>query len=155
MKRISIIIPVHNVERYLEKCLQSIIPQITEQDEILLMNDSSTDESTKICEEYSKKDIISVLGKEYISKNKIKQLVGYEENEYVSIDEIISLLKTMWEEFNRLEDIEDKMFTKYISKDIIRDKIKELAKQHDIEKDMYKRFDIEAQIEVLEEILGE
>lgn len=54
MKRISIIIPVHNVERYLEKCLESIIPQITQQDEILLMNDSSTDGSTQICEKYAK-----------------------------------------------------------------------------------------------------
>lgn len=43
----------------------------------------------------------------------------------------------------------------FIPKYKIKDKIKELAKQHDIEKDMYKRFDIEAQIEVLEELLGE
>lgn len=55
MKRISVIVPVHNAENYLEKCLNSIIPQLSDQDEILLMNDWSTDSSTQICEEYSKK----------------------------------------------------------------------------------------------------
>lgn len=55
MKRISVIVPVHNAEKYLEKCLNSIIPQLNDQDEILLMNDWSTDSSTQICEEYSKK----------------------------------------------------------------------------------------------------
>ena len=95
----------------------------------------------------------------YISKDEIKQIIGYEENEDVSKDEIISLLKTMWEEFNRLEDIEDKMFTKYISKDIIRNKIKEVAEEPQIYVDTEK-FDIEFEksnytIDVLNELLGE
>ena len=55
MKRISVIVPVHNAQNYLEKCLNSIIPQLSDQDEILLMNGWSTDSSTQICEEYSKK----------------------------------------------------------------------------------------------------
>ena len=55
MKRISVIIPVHNAEKYLEKCLESMVNQLNEQDEILLMNDWSTDSSTQICEKYSKK----------------------------------------------------------------------------------------------------
>ena len=41
MVKISIIVPVHNVEKYLERCLNSIMPQINEQDEIILINDDS------------------------------------------------------------------------------------------------------------------
>lgn len=52
MKRISIIIPVHNVEKYLEKCLNSIISQINEQDEIILINDNSQDSSEQICKKF-------------------------------------------------------------------------------------------------------
>ena len=55
MKRISIIIPIHNAEKYLKKCIESILPQMTSEDEILLMNDTSTDNSLEICEEYAQK----------------------------------------------------------------------------------------------------
>jgi len=53
VKRISIIIPVHNVEEYLEKCLNSIIFQINEQDEIILINDNSQDSSEEICKKFA------------------------------------------------------------------------------------------------------
>jgi hypothetical protein len=66
---------------------------------------------------------------EFISIDEIKQLVGYEENEDVSKDDIISLIKLMWEEFNRLEDIEDYMETQCISKKRIKAKIKELEEK--------------------------
>ena len=92
----------------------------------------------------------------YISKDKIKQLVGYEENEDVSKDDIILLLKTMWEEFNRLEDIEDKMFTKYISKDVIRKFIKEELPDDEIMKscEMFDENGVYLR-KKLEELLGE
>lgn len=50
----SIIIPVYNVEKYLDECLNSIIPQVEERKdtEILLINDGSTDTSKNICESY-------------------------------------------------------------------------------------------------------
>ncbi|MDD7025944.1 MAG: glycosyltransferase [Lachnospiraceae bacterium] len=51
---ISIIIPVYNVELYLEKCIQSIIGQSIQFDEIILVNDGSTDNSKSICEFYAK-----------------------------------------------------------------------------------------------------
>ena len=53
---ISIIIPVYNVEKYLRKCLDSIINQTYKKLEIILIDDGSTDNSGKICEEYAKKD---------------------------------------------------------------------------------------------------
>lgn len=52
---ISIIIPIYNSEKYLEECLNSVLNQTYKNIEVLLINDGSTDESKKICEEYCKK----------------------------------------------------------------------------------------------------
>lgn len=54
--KISVIIPVYNVENYLSDCLESVINQTYENLEILLINDGSTDQSEKICIAYAEKD---------------------------------------------------------------------------------------------------
>ena len=54
--KVSIIIPVHNAEKYLNKCLDSVINQTLQNIEIICINDDSTDNSSKILESYSKKD---------------------------------------------------------------------------------------------------
>lgn len=56
MNKISVIIPVYNVEQYLRECLDSIINQTYKHLEIILINDGSTDRSPQICDEYSNKD---------------------------------------------------------------------------------------------------
>ena len=56
MAEISVIIPVYNVEKYLERCLDSVINQTFEEIEIICVNDGSTDNSRKILEEYKNKD---------------------------------------------------------------------------------------------------
>lgn len=56
MPKISLIIPVYNVEKYLSRLLDSVISQTFEDFEAILVNDASTDNSGKICDEYSKKD---------------------------------------------------------------------------------------------------
>lgn len=53
---ISVIVPVYNVEKYLPKCLESIINQTYKNLEIILVDDGSTDNSAKICNEYAKND---------------------------------------------------------------------------------------------------
>lgn len=53
---ISVIVPVYNVESYLERCIDSIINQTYSNLEIILVNDGSTDSSGSICEQYSEKD---------------------------------------------------------------------------------------------------
>ncbi len=53
---ISIIVPVYNVEPYLNRCLDSIINQSMKEIEILVINDGSTDKSGEICDEYAKLD---------------------------------------------------------------------------------------------------
>ena len=53
---ISIIVPVYNVENYLEECLDSIKNQTYTDIEVILVNDGSTDGSKKICERYCEQD---------------------------------------------------------------------------------------------------
>ncbi|WP_302389177.1 glycosyltransferase family 2 protein [Phascolarctobacterium faecium] len=68
---ISIIVPVYNVEKYLEKCIDSILNQSYQNLEIILIDDGSTDNSGSICDEYKKKI------KEYrlsIRKTKVSQV---------------------------------------------------------------------------------
>lgn len=48
MPKVSIIVPVYNVEKYLEKCLNSLVNQTLDEVEILVINDGSTDHSEKI-----------------------------------------------------------------------------------------------------------
>jgi glycosyltransferase involved in cell wall biosynthesis len=54
--KVSVIIPVYNVELYLEQCLSSVINQTYENLEILCVNDGSNDKSGEICERYTQKD---------------------------------------------------------------------------------------------------
>lgn len=53
---VGIVIPVYNAERYLSKCVDSIRKQTFQDWRLCLVDDGSTDESGKICDEYQKKD---------------------------------------------------------------------------------------------------
>lgn len=62
---ISIVVPVYNVESYLEKCIDSILNQSYSNFELILVNDGSTDNSGKICSDFEKKDSrIKVINKD-------------------------------------------------------------------------------------------
>jgi len=63
--RISIIVPIYNVDTYLKQCLDSIVNQSYTNLEIILVDDGSTDTSNRICDEYARQDArIKVLHKE-------------------------------------------------------------------------------------------
>lgn len=65
MIKISVIIPVYNVEKYLSDCLESVIQQRYRNIEILCVNDGSTDGSLKILEKYANKDCrIKIISQE-------------------------------------------------------------------------------------------
>ena len=68
MIKVSVIVPIYNVENYLKKCLDSIINQTLKDIEIICINDCSTDSS---------KDIVL----EYIQKDKRIKLINHEENQ--------------------------------------------------------------------------
>lgn len=54
--KISVIVPVYNVEKYLKRCLNSILSQNLKEIEVIIINDCSIDSSLKIIQEYMKKD---------------------------------------------------------------------------------------------------
>ena len=54
--KVSIIIPVFNVEDYLERCLDSILNQIFKEYEVILIDDGSTDKTGEICDRYADLD---------------------------------------------------------------------------------------------------
>ena len=56
MPEISIIVPVYNVEHYLNRCVDSILSQSYQNFELILVNDGSSDNSGMICDEYAAKD---------------------------------------------------------------------------------------------------
>lgn len=56
LETISVIIPVYNSEKYLDRCIQSVVDQTYKNLEIILINDGSNDCSGEICDEWEKKD---------------------------------------------------------------------------------------------------
>lgn len=84
-KEITVIIPVYNVEKYLRRCLDSLINQTIKNFSLLLINDGSKDNSLKILKEYEKKyDFITVIDQKNIgpalTRNKGIDLV---KNKYI------------------------------------------------------------------------
>ena len=55
-KKISIIVPVYNVELYLKQCVDSILNQTYNNIEVILVDDGSLDNCPSICDAYEKKD---------------------------------------------------------------------------------------------------
>ena len=66
MAKVSIIVPVYNVEKYIEKCLKSLVNQTLKDIEIIIVNDGTKDNSQRIVDKYTKKyDFV----KSYIKEN--------------------------------------------------------------------------------------
>ncbi len=63
--RVSVIIPIYNVEKYLVRCVESVLGQTLQDIEVILVDDGSPDGSPKMCDEYEAKDSrIKVIHKE-------------------------------------------------------------------------------------------
>ena len=58
-KRLSVIVPVYNVEQYLERCVDSILNQTVKELEIILVDDGSTDNSGSMCDAMQRSTPIS------------------------------------------------------------------------------------------------
>lgn len=117
---ISVIVPVYNVEKYLKRCVDSILAQTYSRMEIVLVNDGSTDNSGEICEEYAKKyDNVSYVYKKNgglgSARNAGLDLVQgkyvyfFDSDDYIREDEIERL-------FNRIQrDGSDVCYTGFIA----------------------------------------
>ena len=68
MIKVSVIIPVYNVEKYLTKCLDSLVNQTLKDIEIIIVNDGSPDNSQLIIDSYAKK--YPALIKSFIKENR-------------------------------------------------------------------------------------
>lgn len=101
---ISIVIPVYNVEKYLDECLGSIIKNYHTNVEVILVDDGSTDKSGSLCDKYDKKyEFISVIHKKNgglssarnvgIEKAKGKYIWFVDSDDYISNDSISNILE--------------------------------------------------------------
>lgn len=62
--KVSVIVPVYNVEQYLDRCIQSLLNQTLKEIEIILVDDESPDKCPQMCDYYSKQDVrIKVIHK--------------------------------------------------------------------------------------------
>lgn len=106
--RVSVIIPAYNVEKYIEECIDSVIPQITDEDEIILINPSSTDNTEEICKKYVERHNNIKLytvenGGPSVSRNtgiknaSGKYIVFIDGDDYVENDYIETMLKNVKE----------------------------------------------------------
>ena len=109
MPLISVIVPVYNTEKYLPRCIDSILAQTFTDFELLLIDDGSTDKSGTICDEYAKKDKrIRVFHKENGGVSTARQL---------GIDKAIGIYSIHtdgddWIEKDMLKDMYDKIIEK-------------------------------------------
>jgi glycosyltransferase involved in cell wall biosynthesis len=94
MPKISVIVPVYNVEKYLHECINSILSQTFTDFEIILVNDGSQDSSGMICDEYASKDNrITVIHQENqgqaAARNKALTIAKGEWIHFVDSDDLI------------------------------------------------------------------
>ncbi len=95
--KVSIVVPVYNVEKYIGRCLESLIHQTLQEIEIIIVNDGSTDSSLKICNKYAERDNrIRVFSKQNeglgltrnygIRKAKGEYIAFLDSDDYIDVD---------------------------------------------------------------------
>lgn len=110
MKVLSVIVPIYNVEKFLKKCLDSIINQTYKNLEIILVEDGSPDNCGKICDAYAKKDNrIKVIHKEngglVSARNAGLEVASGDYVSFIDPDDWIE--KEMYAEMLRIADEKD------------------------------------------------
>lgn len=115
---ISVIVPVYNVERYLEECLNSIQHQSYTNIEVILVNDGSTDHSKRICERYCEEDSRFHLLNQENQGQSVARNVGVATSRgefiaFVDSDDIIlaNYLETLMQHMGEDVDIVESKFT--------------------------------------------
>jgi len=99
--KVTIIVPVYNVEKYINKCLDSILSQTFEDYECILVDDCTTDNCGKICDEYASRDKrIKVIHKNQNEGSSQARKTGFE---YSSGDYIQFIDSDDWIEQNMIE----------------------------------------------------
>ena len=111
MPKVSVIVPVYNVEKYVEKCLKSLVNQTMQEIEIIVVDDGSKDGSKSIVDNYIKKypDKIKYLYKENGGLSSARNFgIPYANGEYIAfLDSDDYVEPTMYEEMYNLAKKED------------------------------------------------
>ena len=99
--KVSIIVPIYNVEKYLNRCIQSLLGQTLKEIEIILVDDGSPDKCPSMCEEYAKVDSrIKVIHKQNeglgLARNSGLEIATGEYVAFVDSDDYVEL--TMYED---------------------------------------------------------
>ncbi len=107
-KELSIIVPVYNCEKYLERCIESLLNQGLEQYEIILVDDGSTDSSAQICDSYKDNKHVIVIHKENegqgvarnvgISLAKGKYITFVDSDDFINANSYIKIVRLMEDE---------------------------------------------------------
>ena len=106
MSKVSIIIPIYKVEKYLNQCINTIVHQTYKNLEIILVDDGSPDECPKICDSWGRKDSrIKVIHKsngglsdarnEGLTKATGKYLLFVDSDDWISLNMVSDLVKIM------------------------------------------------------------
>lgn len=100
MYKVSVIIPVYNTEKYIEKCLKSVIKQTLRDIEIIVVNDGSIDRSSEILKKYKEYNNIKIINKKNegqgIARNEAIKIANGEYLAFVDSDDYIE--RDMFEE---------------------------------------------------------
>lgn len=106
---ISIIIPVYNSEKYLAKCIDSVLTQTYPNYEVILVDDGSTDKSGKICDEYASRfDRIKVLHQENCGvaaarnngvKKSVGELIAFVDSDDIVVAEYLSYMYDLMKKY--------------------------------------------------------
>ena len=106
MVKVSIIVPVYNVEQYLSKCLESLVNQTLDDLEIIVVNDGSKDDSAQIAQRYAAQypDKVRYLEKENGGLSDARNFgIDYANGAYLAfVDSDDFVLPTMMEEMYEL-----------------------------------------------------
>lgn len=102
MPKVSVVVPIYNVEKYIKKCMDSLVNQTLQEIQIIFVNDGSTDESGNIAKEYVSKypNKIIYLEKENGGLSDARNFgMRYAEGEYIAfLDSDDYVENTMYEE---------------------------------------------------------
>lgn len=122
--KFSIIVPVYNVEKYLEKCIDSILNQTYKNYEIIIINDGSTDKSTEILNNYKNNKQIKIINQ----KNYGLSAARNEGLNHINGDYVLFVDSDDYIEENLLENLNKKIS----NEDLIRFQVKTLNEDYKI-----------------------
>lgn len=96
MKGISIIIPVYNTEKYVEKCIHSIVNEMKNIDQLIIIDDGSTDSSASICEKYICNNVSLITNDNHGVSFSRNMGINLAQNEYIMFVDSDDYLLSGW-----------------------------------------------------------